>query len=94
MAKLAARARRRRSPEELAAAEPQLWHAPARAMARSLRSAGVDTQRAPEDALMDFIDSRAPPPEKPRRQRGRRTTRSDYHRWMMRRAVEVASRRP
>ena len=83
MAKLAARARRRRRVEELTGAEPQFWHAPARVVARSLRAAGVDTQRAPEDALMDFIDSRAPPPPKPRLQRGRRFTREDYHRWMM-----------
>ncbi|MET0671245.1 MAG: hypothetical protein ABWY66_14720 [Xanthobacteraceae bacterium] len=82
MAKLAARPRRRRKPEDTGA-EPQLWHAPARAVVRSLRAASIDTQRAPEDALMDFIDSRAPPPEKPRRQRGRRFTRADYHAWMM-----------
>ena len=83
MAKLAARARRRRSAEELSGAEPQFWDAPARTVVRSLRAAGVDTQRAPEEALMDFIDSRAPPPPKPRSRLGRRLTREEYHRWMM-----------
>ncbi len=84
MAKLAARPRRRWRPEELTGAEPQFWHAPARTVVRSLRAAGVDTQRAPEDALMDFIDSRLPPPPKPRLQRGRRRfTSAEYHAWMM-----------
>ena len=81
MAKLAARPRRRRGPAEAAVAEP-LWDAGPRMMVRSLRAAGVDTQRAPEEALMDFIDSRGPPPPK-RRQRGRRFLRPDYLAWMM-----------
>lgn len=83
MAKLAARARRRRKPEETAAADSQLWDAGPRTVVRSLRAAGIDTERAPEDALMDFIASRAPPPPKRRRQRGRRFTRAEYHAWMM-----------
>jgi hypothetical protein len=49
---------------------------------RSLRAAGIDTQRAPEDALMDFIMSRAPPPPK-RRRGGRRFLQPDYLAWMM-----------
>jgi hypothetical protein len=81
MAKLAARTRQRR-PRDDTAAEPQAWDAGPRAVVRSLRAAGVDTQRAPEDAVMDFIVSRAPPPPK-RRQRGRRFTRAEYHAWMM-----------
>jgi hypothetical protein len=82
MAKLAARARRRRRPGDTAGAETQAWDAGPRAVVRSLRAAGVDTQRAPEDAVMDFIVSRAPPPPK-RRQRGRRFTRAEYHARMM-----------
>jgi hypothetical protein len=34
--------------------------------------------------MEDFIASRAPPPEKPRR-RGRRFTRDDYHAWLLER---------
>ena len=82
MAKLAARPRRRKPPAE-AAAGLQAWDAGPRAVVRSLRAAGVDTQRAPEDALMDFIDSRAPPP--PKRRRGRRFLQPDYLAWMMQR---------
>jgi hypothetical protein len=44
---------------------------------RSLRAGGVDTMRAPEDALEDFIDSRAPKPEKPSRSKRRR-----YYDWL------------
>ncbi len=83
MAKVAARPRKRRKPEDTAGVDSQLWDAGPRTVVRSLRAAGVDTQRAPEDALMDFIASRAPPPPKRRRQRGRRFTRADYHAWMM-----------
>ncbi|MGE0036828.1 MAG: hypothetical protein AB7S93_14415 [Xanthobacteraceae bacterium] len=82
MAKLTARPRSRRRPAEAAGAEPQAWDAGPRAVVRSLRAAGIDTQRAPEEAVMDFIESRAPPPPK-RRQRGRRFTRAEYHAWMM-----------
>lgn len=83
MAKFAARPRRRRSPEEKSGIEPPPWEAGPRAVMRSLRAACIDTQRAPEEAVTDFIDSRAPPPEKPRRQRVRRIRSSDHHAWMM-----------
>ena len=66
MAKFAARPRHRRPPAE-AAAGLQAWDAGPRVVVRSLRAAGVDTLRAPEAAVMDFIDSRAPPPPKRRR---------------------------
>jgi hypothetical protein len=49
---------------------------------RALRAAGVDTHRVPDAALEDFVESHAPPPERHRRQRGRRFTRDDYHAWM------------
>ena len=82
MAKLAARSKRRRSAAEVAAgASLQMWEAPPLTVMRSLRSAGVTPERAPE-ALQDFIDSRAPPPEKRRRRRGRRDSGSAYHAWM------------
>jgi len=85
MAKVAARPRRRRRPAEEAADDGSQTHAaPARAVLRALRAAGVDTLRAPEEALEDFIASRAPPPEKSRR-RGRRFTRDDYHAWLLER---------
>ena len=45
--------------------------------------ADVDLQRAPREAVDDFLANRAPPAEKPRRERGRRLRRSDYHAWMM-----------
>jgi len=92
MAKLAARPRRgrRRRPADKAAeaeAWAQTFAAPARAVLRGLRAAGVDTMRAPEEQLEDFIASRAPPPEKPRRRswskRGRRFARDDYHTWLL-----------
>ena len=84
MAKLAARSKRRRSAAEVAAgASLQMWEAPPLTVMRSLRSAGVTPERAPEEALQDFIDSRAPPPEKRRRRRGRRDSGSAYHAWMM-----------
>jgi hypothetical protein len=84
MAKLAARPKRRRSATEAATgALLQTWEAPPLTVMRSLRSAGVETYRAPEEALQDFIDSRAPPPEK-RRRRGRRFRgSSDYHAWLL-----------
>jgi hypothetical protein len=67
LAKLAARPKRRRRPADKAALDSlQTWDAPAHTVLRSLRAAGVDTWRAPEEALEDFIKSRAPPPEKPR----------------------------
>lgn len=85
MAKLAARPRRRRRPAEEAADDGSQTHAaPPRTVMRGLRSAGVNVERAPEQALDDFIASRAPPPETPRR-RGRRFTRDSYHAWLLER---------
>src|SRR5215210_1426097 len=82
MAKLADRPRRRRRPADKAAADAlQIWDAPARTVLRNLRTAGVDTWRAPEEALEDFITSRAPPPEKPRPSRGRRARRPRDFGW-------------
>jgi hypothetical protein len=72
LARLADRPRRRRRPPGAAAAAKaaadsfELFAAPAPKVLRSLRAGGVDTWRAPEAALEDFIKSRAPPPEKPR----------------------------
>lgn len=43
---------------------PQLFDAGPRDVLRALRAAGIDTMRAPEEALVDFMISRAPPPEK------------------------------
>ena len=87
MAKLAARPRRRRRAPGAAAADAglQTWSAPARAVMRSLRAAGVATERAPEEALEDFIASRAPPREdlpRPRR-RGKRFRSDSHHAWML-----------
>jgi hypothetical protein len=82
MAKVAARPRRRRRPpEEVVDDGSQTHAAPARTVMRGLRSAGVHVERAPEEALEDFIRSRAPPPEK--RRRGRRLTRNSYHVWLL-----------
>jgi hypothetical protein len=85
MAKLAAQGRRRRRPPSAGAAADvsQTFAAHPRAVLRGLRTAGVAIERAPEEALEDFIASRAPPPEKPRRQRGRRFTRDEYHAWLL-----------
>jgi hypothetical protein len=55
----------------------------ARRAMRTLRAAGVDTSRVPDDALSDFVESHAPPPERHRPRRGRRFTRADYHAWLM-----------
>lgn len=49
-----------------------------------LCASGVDLHRAPRAAVDDFLAHREPPREKPpRRGRGRRFTREDYHRWML-----------
>ena len=56
----------------------------ARKTMRKLRAAGVNTHRVSDAALEDFVESHAPPPERPRRQRGRRIMRDDYHAWMLR----------
>jgi hypothetical protein len=60
MAKLAARPRKRRAPT----AEPQIFDASPRDVLKGLRAAGVRVERAPEDALHDFIASRAAPPKR------------------------------
>ena len=83
MARLADRPKRRRSPAEKAALESlQTWQAPARTVLRSLRAGGVDTLSAPEEALEDFIASRAPPPEKPRVSRARHAKARRNFGWM------------
>jgi hypothetical protein len=56
----------------------------ARTTMRTLRAAGVDTHRVSDAALEDFVESRAPPPERHRARRGRRFTRGEYHAWMLR----------
>ena len=83
MAKLAARPKKRRRTATEAAAET--WETGPRTVMRSLRSGGVNPERAPEEALQDFIDSRAPPPEKRRRRRGRRDSGNAHHAWMLER---------
>ena len=83
MAKLAARPRRRRRPAEADDGDSSQTHAaPPRTVMRNLRSAGVNTERAPEEALEDFIASRAPPPEKRPRRRGQRTRGDSYYAWL------------
>ncbi len=49
---------------------------------RRLRAGGVDTMRAPEEALEDFIASRAPPPK---RESLKAETRRRREEWMRRR---------
>jgi hypothetical protein len=52
---------------------------------RGRRAGGVDTWRANEAPLEDFLDSRAPPPKSPpRRSPGRRPTRNERHLLMLR----------
>jgi hypothetical protein len=64
MVKLAARPKRRRDPAAKAAEATQIFEASPRGVMKGLRSAGVRVERAPEDALEDFIASRAPPPKR------------------------------
>ncbi|HYI87882.1 MAG TPA: hypothetical protein VEX61_12375 [Burkholderiales bacterium] len=87
MAKLAARPKKRRRTAAEAAADASLetWETGPRAVMGTMRSAGVRPERAPEDALEDFIASRAPPPEKRRRTRKGRIRSDDYHAWLQRR---------
>ena len=63
MAKLAARPKRRRAPAE-ADASLETWSVGARTVMGTLRSAGVNTERAPEEALEGF---REKPPAAGRR---------------------------
>ena len=62
MAKLAARPRKRRPRSTAPADDAQLFDAGPRAVMKGLRAAGVRIERAPEEALEDFITSRASPP--------------------------------
>ncbi len=72
MAKLAARPRKPRpkgpsgpSGQGAAAAKgSRIFDASPRAVMEGLRAGGVRVERAPEDALEDFIASRAPPPKR------------------------------
>ncbi len=98
MAKLAARPKKRRvvlealagasrtssetPPQTSAETLSATWDAGPRAVMRSIRSAGVNPDRAPEAALEDFIESRKPPPEKRRRSRGGRFRSDEYHAWL------------
>jgi hypothetical protein len=84
MARLAARPRRRRLPNAAAVdPSPGLEHH-ARAAMRELRAGGVRVERAPEEALEDFIASRPPPPEPHRpRGRGHRSRRDRAHAWLL-----------
>ena len=84
MVKLAARPKRRRSAAEKAADATQIFEAPPRAVMRGLRSAGVAVEHAPEEALEDFIASRAPMPE-------RMSKRQREHLWML---EEIREREP
>jgi hypothetical protein len=66
MAKLAARPRKPRQKGHgvTAAKGSRIFDASPRAVMKGLRAAGVRVERAPEDALEDFIESRAPPPKR------------------------------
>ncbi len=86
MAKLAAMGRRRRRPRQ---AKVDLdFSAVTGERLRpimQLCAAEVDLHRAPRAAVEDFLAHREPPPKEslPRRSRGRRWTRNEYHRWML-----------
>lgn len=102
MAKLAARPKRRRvrgtardtsSPYEDPAQKREAHLGPQKREARldpdvlaRLRAAGVDPDRAPPDAVTDFIDSHAPPRDFPElRPRGHRSRRNREHARMLER---------
>jgi sirohydrochlorin ferrochelatase len=78
MAKLAARPKRRRDAAEKTADATQIFDASPRGVMNGLREGGVRVERAPEDALEDFIASRAPAPK-------RMSRREREHRWMLER---------
>ena len=83
MAKTAARPRHGKRPRrDSATAPPTTPDAPRRPV-MELCLADVSLRHAPKEAVEDFLANRAPPAEKPRRERGRRFTRSDYHAWML-----------
>ena len=84
LVKLAARPKRRKSAVERSAeATTETWSAEPRALLRGMRSAGVETYRAPEAALEDFIESRKPPPAKRKRRRGSVYRSNEYHAWLL-----------
>ena len=96
LAKLAARPKRRRriagdadagaSPRTAPQTSIQTWDAPAPALMRGMRAAGVEPERAPEAALEDFIKSRARREQPlPPRRRGRRFRGDDHHAWLLER---------
>jgi hypothetical protein len=88
LVKLAARPRRRGESQKAIEAMARTHSAPPREVMRGLREGGVDTMRAPEEALEDFVASRAPPPKRGRSPRPRRSTRRDYHAWLLQRDGE------
>jgi hypothetical protein len=63
IAKLAAVGRKRRKKGEEIRKAPQIFDAGPRDVMQGLRAAGVRVERAPEEAVMDFIKSRAPLPK-------------------------------
>jgi hypothetical protein len=63
MAKLAARPKRR-DPAAAAAKGTRIFDATPRGVMKGLRAGGVRIERAPEEALQDFIESRAPMPQR------------------------------
>jgi hypothetical protein len=83
MAKLAAMRRRPRR------TEAALWGEPMRPIAE-LCAAGVDIRRAPREALKDFLENRALPPEKnrPPRSRGMSTAKHLKRAWQHARMLE------
>ncbi len=83
MAKVAARPRHGKRPRRDGAAAPPatLTHRGARSW--NCASPTWTCTARPRAAVEDFLANRAPPAEKPRRERGRRLRRSDYHAWMM-----------
>jgi hypothetical protein len=84
MAKLAARARRRRPPGHGTGGSMKPAGELPHAVIEALRAAGVNIERAPPQALADFIASHAPPREEPAlRRRGHRSRRNREHARML-----------
>jgi len=86
MAKYAARPKKRRKPFDAileSAAPPPAGEHHMRAAMRELRSAGVDVMRAPEEALEDFIATRAPLPQKHKPARSYRARLAERHQWLL-----------
>jgi hypothetical protein len=89
MAKVAAQGRRRHRERRRAAGDlPEAPFTPTRPILELCR-ADVDLHRVPRDALDDFLENRAPPPEEPAPHRGGRRGRrkwignDDHHAWML-----------